>query len=159
MQPFLLEVTLIVSGGPVYRLVGNLHLMVWLQASNIAPSGGEAAGLVVRYDPKDKSLTTLPVEVPFAAAQNVAARLREFGLPGRTPQVEGVVDTSDTWCNISLHVRNLEQDGNFTLCLAHSGYEGDDAERFEQLLQSLLTAVGLDPREFQQLLYVNPSNI
>ncbi|HLW64466.1 MAG TPA: hypothetical protein VKS79_04040 [Gemmataceae bacterium] len=159
MQPFLLEVTLIVTGGPVYRLVGNLELMVWLQASNIAPSGGEAAGLVVRYEPKDKSISSRTVPVSFAAAQNVAKQLCELGLPGRTPQVEGVVDTSDKWCNISLHVRELERDGNFTLCLAHSGYEGDDAERFEQLLQAILLAVGLDPKQFRLLLYVNQSNV
>jgi hypothetical protein len=159
MQPFLLELTLIVTGGPVYRLVGNMDLLVWIQASNITPGGGEAAGLVVRHNLKDKSFTTKPIEVPFTAAQEISRCLREFGLPGRTPLVEGVVDTSDTWCNISLHVRELEREGNFTLCLACSGYEGDDAERFEQLLQAILFAAGLEPKDFQHLLYVNPSNI
>jgi len=155
---YFLETTLVITGGLYTSPVGNLDLLIWLQASNAGAAGDEARGHVVR-NARDNKISAQSFAAPICEIEHLLQSLRELQFPGRAPRVEGVVDSSDGWTNISLHVRDFEREGSFTLGMASSGYQGEDAERLERVLNGILTAAGLDPQEFQYVLNVNQSDV
>jgi hypothetical protein len=151
-RPYFLETTLVVTSGWYTSPVGNLDLLIWLQGSNAGASGPETRGEVVLRNRRDNSISmefsTHAIAVSHLEIERLLTGLRELQFPGRRPRVEAVVDTSDVWTNASLHIRELEREGSFHLCLAGSGYEGDDAERLERVLLAILTAAHIDLKDY-----------
>ena len=79
------------------------------------------------------------VALPVEAFDTLGARLRATGLPERTPNVRGRVDTSDRW--IAHRLSLVWDDLPPVQLVAHamsSGYEGPDAAAVEALFEHLV---------------------
>jgi len=77
-------------------------------------------------------------------ARGVLAQLEALGIPGRTPEVGGVVDTSDGWTNLFCRVE-VEKDATaFDIAMQSSGFGGADAERLRSLFRVLFALAGFE---------------
>jgi len=74
----------------------------------------------------------------------IIERLNALGLPGRTPDVEGIVDTSDSWSHISFEIRVEGRHTNLEIMMHASGFEGGDAARLNGLFLYLFNLAGYE---------------
>jgi hypothetical protein len=136
--------SLIESSGPFGR-VGSPKLFCWASAAPF-PSGSPDNGRVVVLS-RDSSTGdwreyagTLSVE----QSRKIIELLDALGLPGRTPDVEGVFDTSDYWSHISFEVRVEGRHTNLEIMMHASGFEGRDAARLNGLFLYLFNLAGYE---------------
>jgi hypothetical protein len=78
----------------------------------------------------------------YEEAQAVAAHLEALGVPGRRPDVEAVLDTSDGWTHLLVRVRSMDRTTTFEVGGYSSGFEGPDAERLRELFRYLFGLAG-----------------
>jgi hypothetical protein len=77
-------------------------------------------------------------------ARGVLAQLEALGIPGRRPEVEGVVDTSDGWTNLFFRVKVEKEAMTLDIGMQSSGFDGPDAERLRTLFRALFALAGFE---------------
>lgn len=136
--------SLIESSGPFGR-VGSPNLFCWASAAHL-PSGPLDNGRVVvlRRDSSTGAWREYAGALSIEQSRKIVDLLNALGLPGRTPDVEGVVDTSDSWSHISFETRIEGQHTNLEIMMHSSGFEGDDAARLNGLFLYLFNLAGYE---------------
>ena len=77
-------------------------------------------------------------------ARSVVAQLEALGIPGRTPEAEGVVDTSDGWTNLFFRVKVEKEATALDIGMQSSGFDGADAEGLRTLFRHLFALAGFE---------------
>jgi hypothetical protein len=67
----------------------------------------------------------------------------ELEIATREPRVRAVVDTSDGWTEVLLHLAHEAGERTILLRLFVSGFEGEDAVRLHRLFSLLLASAGV----------------
>lgn len=140
--PVYYEIVVVESGGPLFE-VGAPQLYGWLRAFHLPGGGAEDArvSLLVRSE-RDGSWTEYARHLTPEQSLATLQRVRQLGLPGRDLEVQGVVDTSDTWANLSLRVRLEGQASAVDVDMYSSGFQGKDAPALRGLCRWLFGLAG-----------------
>ena len=130
-----LTVSLTHASGPIGRVAGH-NLSIFLSALRL--EAVKAAGSVsLRGRPTTEfSPTPEQIEALCRAAE-------EAGFADRVPVVEEVIDTSDRWAWVLLHVAHDRGARTLELHLLSSGYEGADAPALRRFFDLLLSVAGV----------------
>lgn len=141
-RPFTIELTLLETVGPFFR-IGFPRLLCWFQAIYL-PSLQCDEGKVVVVVHEGQTTTWRELSRPVTRNQSldVLGRLKALGLPGRLPEVEGVVDTSDSWSHLVLRGRVEEESFVVEINMHSSGFQGPDAETVRNLCRELFHLAG-----------------
>ncbi len=132
------------SSGPLGR-VGSPSLFYWLSAACLPGSViDDGRVLILSRDRVGGLWREHTREVSFEQSRRVAELLRGLGIPEHSPDVEGVVDTSDGWSHISFQVRMEERHSSLEIPMQASGFEGRDAELLRELFRYLFSIAGYD---------------
>jgi hypothetical protein len=136
--------SLIESSGPFGR-VGSPNLFCWASAAHL-PSGPPDNGRIVVLSRDSSTGDWREYARPLSVEQSlkISELLNAIGLPGRTPDVEGVVDTSDSWSHISFETRVEGGHTNLEIKMHSSGFEGSDAARLNGLFLYLFNLAGYE---------------
>jgi hypothetical protein len=136
--------SLVESSGPFGR-VGSPNLFCWASAAHF-PSGPPDNGriVVLSRDSSTRAWREYAGALSVEQSLEVIERLNALGLPGRTPDVEGVVDTSDSWSHISFETRVEGRHTNLEIMMHSSGFEGGDAARLNGLFLYLFKLAGYE---------------
>jgi hypothetical protein len=143
-QAIVLEVTLLESGGP-FGTVGEPRMFCRYSAAHLpgTPLDDGRASVVVR-DGATRSWREYARRTSAEEARGVVARLKALGVPGRTPEADGVVDTSDGWTNLCLRVKTDHAAAVFDIGMQSSGFGGVDAERLRALFRRMFALAGFE---------------
>ncbi len=136
--------SLIKSSGPFGR-VGSPNLFCWASAAHL-PSGPTDNGriVVLSRDSSTGAWREYAGALSVEQSRKIIELLDALGLPGRTPDVEGVFDTSDYWSHISFETRIEERRTNLEIMMHASGFEGSDAARLNGLFLYLFNLAGYE---------------
>jgi hypothetical protein len=130
------EILLVESGGS-FGKVGVPHLFCRFRAvhcQGISLDDG-CINVVAREQSGDWREYTQAVTVQQST--EIVELLNGLGLPGRKPDAEGVVDTSDGWTHLFLRVRDQMNETVMDLPMHSSGFNGADADRLRVLFRKL----------------------
>lgn len=132
------------SSGP-FGQVGSPNLFYWLSVAYLPGSHiNDGKVLIISRDRVRGLWREHTQQVSFEQARRVTELLRKLGIPERSPDVEGVVDTSDSWSHISFQVRMEERHSSLEISMQSSGFEGRDAELLRELFRYLFSIAGYD---------------
>lgn len=136
--------SLIVSSGPFGR-VGSPNLFCWVSAAPF-PSAPLDNGRVVvlSRDSSTRAWREYASALSVEQSRKIIELLNALGLPGRTPDVEGVFDTSDFWSHISCEIGIEGRHTNLQIMMHASGFEGRDAARLNGLFLYLFNLAGYE---------------
>ena len=136
--------SLIASSGPFGR-VGSPNLFCWASAAPF-PSGPLDNGRVVvlSRDSSTGDWREYARALSVEQSRKIIELLDALGLPGRTPDVEGVFDTSDYWSHISFEIMVEGRHSNLEIMMHASGFEGRDAARLNGLFLYLFDLAGYE---------------
>ena len=141
---FSFTLSLIESSGPIGR-VGSPNLFCWASAAPF-PSGPPDNGRVVVLgrDSSTGAWREYARALSVEQSRKIIELLDALGLPGRTPDVEGVVDTSDSWSHISFETLIDGRQTSLQIMMHSSGFEGSDAARLNGLFLYLFNLAGYE---------------
>jgi hypothetical protein len=141
---FSFTLSLIESSGPFGR-VGSPNLFCWASAAHF-PSGPPDNGRVVvlSRDSSTGAWREYASALSSEQSRKIIELLNVLGLPGRTPDVEGVVDTSDNWSHISFETLIDGRQTSLQIMMHSSGFEGSDAARLNGLFLYLFNLAGYE---------------
>jgi hypothetical protein len=143
-QPIVVDVTLLESGGP-FGTVGEPRMLCHYRAVHLPGthlSDGRVS--VVVRDHATGAWREYKRQTTVDEARGVVARLEALGVPGRTPEAEGVADTSDGWTNLFLRVKADQAATALDIGMQSSGFGGADAERLRALFRDLFALAGFE---------------
>ncbi len=134
--------SLIESSGPFGR-VGSPNLFCWASAAPF-PSGPLDNGRIVVLcrDSSTRAWREYARALSVEQSRKIIELLDALGLPDRTPNVEGVVNTSDSWSHISFEIQIEGRHTNLQIMMHSSGIEGRDAARLNGLFLHLFNLAG-----------------
>jgi hypothetical protein len=136
--------SLIESSG-LFGRVGTPNLFCWASAAHL-PSGPLDNGriVVLSRDSSTGDWREYAGALSIEQSLKIIEQLNALGLPDRTPDVEGIVDTSDSWSHISFETRIGGQHTNLEIMMHSSGFEGNDAARLNKLFLYLFNLAGYE---------------
>ena len=136
--------SLIESSGPFGR-VGSPNLFCWASAAPF-PSGPLDNGriVVLSRDSSTGAWREYAGALSREQSRKIIELLNALGLPGRTPDVQGVVDTSDSWSHISFETLIDGRQASLQIMMHSSGFEGSDAARLNGLFLYLFNLAGYE---------------
>lgn len=137
---------LIASSG-LFGRVGSPNLFCWASAAHL-PSGPLDDGriVVLSRDSSTGDWREYARALSIEQSRKIIELLNDLGLPGQTPDVGGVVDTSDSWSHISFETRVEGRHTNLEIMMHSSGFEGSDAARLNGLFLYLFNLAGYEGR-------------
>jgi hypothetical protein len=135
---------LIASSGPFGR-VGSPNLFCWASAAPF-PSGPFENGriVVLSRDSPTGDWREYARALSIEQSRKIIELLDALGLPGRSPDVEGVVDTSDSWSHISFETWVDGRSTGLEIMMHSSGFKGSDAARLNGLFLYLFDLAGYE---------------
>jgi hypothetical protein len=137
-----IDVTLVESSGPIFS-VGEPTMLCRFKAVHLPGTQLDEGKIsVVVRDSVTKQWREYARQTTVDQAREVAARLETLGMPGRTPQVKGVVDTSDGWTHLLLRIRAEGKVVSLDIDMQLSGFDGADAEQLRELFRYLFALAG-----------------
>ncbi len=141
----IIEVMLRESGGPIGK-VGKPRMICRYKACHV-PGTDLDDGIVnvVVHDHATQSWREYTRQTTFEEARGIVAQLKALGIPGRTPEVEGVVDTSDSWAHLFFRVMGEQDSMALDIHMQSSGFDGADAEGLRTLFRQLFALAGYEP--------------
>jgi hypothetical protein len=143
-QYIVIEVTLLESGGP-FGTVGEPKMFCRYRAVHLPGTHfGDGKVSVVVRDHATQSWREYVRQTTFEEARSVRAQLEALGIPGRTPEAQGVVDTSDGWTNLFFRVEAEKESMALDIAMQSSGFDGADAERLRTLFRDLFALAGFE---------------
>jgi hypothetical protein len=130
------------TSGP-FGSVGAPRLFGWVRAL-VLPAAAMSEARACILARSDTSETWVEYSRPVAAADASAlgAALARLGLPGRAPNVEGVVDTSDGWATLRVSVSFGDGSQAFEIYTESSGFAGPDAEALRSMFRHVFALAG-----------------
>jgi hypothetical protein len=150
-QPIALELSLVESSGPWFK-PGSPTLYCWFHAVHFPGTPHDEGKVsVLRPDGATHTWRELTRPLTIDQSREIFARLEALGLPGRPPDVEGVVDTSDGWHRVVFWVRTEDRARCTAIDMHSSGFDGGDAEALRALFRRLFALAGF--AEFSPVIY------
>ena len=136
------SLSLIETSGP-FGSAGRPKLFCWASAFHL-PAGFTSDGriVVVSRDPGTDAWREYAGALSASQSRTIVELLQALGLPERSPDVEGVVDTSDGWSHISFHTNIDGRPSHLDIWMHSSGFDGDDASRLRSLFRLLFDLAG-----------------
>lgn len=140
----IMEVTLLETGGS-FGSVGEPEMLYRYSAAHLPGTQLDdgKASVVVR-DNATRLWREYVRRTTFDEARGVLAQLKALGIPGRTPEASGVVDTSDGWTNLFFRIKAEQEVTALDISMHSSGFDGVDAERLRTLFRDLFALAGFD---------------
>ena len=136
--------SLIESSGPFGR-VGSPHLFCWASASHLPASPlDDGHILILSLDSATGTWREYASGLSIEQSRRVIDLLNRLGMPGQTPDVEGVVDTSDGWSHISFETHLEGQHTHLDISMHSSGFGGNDAAQLRGLFRYLFSLAGYE---------------
>ena len=136
--------SLIGSSGPFGR-VGSPNLFCWASAAPFPSDALDNGRIVIlSRDSSTGDWREYARALSVEQSRKIIELLDALGLPGRTPDVEGVVDTSDSWSHISFETRIEGRHSNLEISMHSSGFEGSDAAQLRGLFRYLFNLAGCE---------------
>ena len=136
--------SLIASSGPFGR-VGSPNLFCWASAAPFLSGTLDNGRIVVlSRDSSTGDWREYAKALSVEQSRKIIEQLNALGLPDRAPDVEGVVDTSDSWSHISFETRAEGRHTNLEIMMHSSGFEGSDAARLNRLFLYLFNLAGYE---------------
>jgi hypothetical protein len=143
-QHIAIEVTLLESGGPC-GTVGTPRMFCRYSAVHLPGTPlDDGRVCVVARDGATRSWREHTRQTTFESARGVLAQLQALGIPGRTPDATGVVDSSDGWMNLFFRVTAEREAMALDIGMHSSGFDGVDAERLRALFRDLFALAGFE---------------
>ena len=136
--------SLIESSG-LFGRIGSPNLFCWVSAAHLPSSPFDDGKIVILC--RDSSTGTwreYATALSIEQSRKVIELLNALGLPSQTPDVEGVVDTSDGWSHISFETRIEGQHSHFEISMYSSGFGGSDAAQLRELFHYLFNLAGYE---------------
>lgn len=141
-MPFSFTLSLIESSG-LFGQAGRPNLFCWASAFHFpAAALGDGRILVLSRDPAADAWREYAGALSAEQSRTIMELLKALGLPGRTPDVEGVVDTSDGWSHISFQTGVEGRHSHLDISMHSSGFDGGDAARLRSLFRLLFDLAG-----------------
>jgi hypothetical protein len=141
-QPVTLELGLVESSGPWFK-PGSPKLYCWFHAVHLPGTPHDQGKVsVLSVDQATGVWRELTRPVTIDQSREVLAAVTALGLPGRAPDVEGVVDTSDGWTRVVFWVRTEGGARCVDIDMHSSGFEGRDADALRGLFRRLFALAG-----------------
>lgn len=136
--------SLIESSG-LFGRVGSPNLFCWASAAHL-PAGSLDDGHILILSRDSATGIWREYAKAFSIEQSckVIELLNALGLPGKTPDAEGVVDTSDGWSHISFETRIEEQYSHIEISMQSSGFEGSDSAKLRGMFRYLFGLAGYE---------------
>ena len=139
---FSFTLSLIESSGP-FGQIGRPTLFCWASAFHFpAATLGDGRIFVLSRDVVTGAWREHAAALSVEQSRRILELLIALGMPGRTPDVEGVVDTSDGWSHISFHTETEGQHSHLEVTMHSSGFGGDDATLLRGLFRHLFDLAG-----------------
>jgi hypothetical protein len=123
--------------------VGSPYLFGWLRAAYVQPgliSDGRVVVLARKSQSADWEQYHGPMTLP--EADTLVSALALLGIPLRGPQVEMVLDSSDTWFTSSVRMVVGDQTQAFTIQTQSRGFGGHEADGLRAVFQRILDLSG-----------------
>jgi hypothetical protein len=150
-QPIVLELSLVESSGP-WLEPGSPVLYCWFHAVHLPGTPHDEGKIsVLSMDRAARIWREYTRLVTIDQSREVLAGLETLGLPGRTPDVVGVVDSSDGWDRVVFCVRTEGGAHCMDIAMHSSGFDGNDAEALRELFRRLFALAGF--AEFSPVIY------
>jgi hypothetical protein len=150
-EPITLELSLVESSGPWFK-PGSATLYCWFHAVHIPGTPhDEGKASVLSFDRRARTWQEFTRPVTIDQSREILAGLEAVGLPGSTPDAEGVVDTSDGWHRVVFWVWTKGGARCLNIDMHSSGFEGRDAEALRELFRRLFALAGFS--EFSPAVY------
>lgn len=123
--------------------VGSPYLFGWLRAAYLRP-GVISDGRVVILARKNQSEEWNQFQGPVTLtdADTLASALALLGIPERAPEVEMILDASNTWLTSCIRIVVGERVHAFTIQTQSSGFAGTQADRLRALFRHILDLSG-----------------
>jgi hypothetical protein len=140
--PIAVEVSLAETCGP-FGKVGWPRLYCWFKAVHVPGTSIDDAKISVlaRVD-STKSWQEHTRRLTLEQAQDIVESLQKLGIPEKSIQVEGVVDSSDGWSALYVRVQVDTRVFALDIHMQSSGFEGDDAEELRGFFRQLFERAG-----------------
>jgi hypothetical protein len=137
-----LEMSLLQTAGPHYK-VGWPFLYCWLKAVHLpgTPLNDARVSVLSRAHPTEP-WHEFTRELSLGESEALVGSLEKLGIPGRSLDIEGVVDTSDEWSHVFFRVKTDEQTFALEIDMQASGFKGKDAEGLRALFRQLFDRAG-----------------
>jgi hypothetical protein len=143
-QYIVVEVTLLESTGP-FKTVGVPRMFCRYSAVHVPGTDlDDGRVCVVVRDDATQSWREYARRTTFDEARDVVAQLEALRMPGRTPEVKGIIDTSDGWTNLFFRVQGERDVTALDIGMESSGFDGADAERLRTLFRYLFALAGFE---------------
>jgi hypothetical protein len=150
-QPISLQLSLVESSGAWFK-PGSPTLYCWFSAVHLPGTPHDEGKVsVLSVDRGTRAWRELTRPVAVEQSREVLAGLAALGLPGRAPDVKGVVDTSEGWDRIAFGVRMEGGSRCVDIDMASSGFDGGDAEPLRGLFRRLFALAGF--ADFSPVIY------
>jgi hypothetical protein len=105
---------------------------------------GAHISVVACIDQRENVWKEFSQELSIEQAQTIVESLEELGIPGRSLDVKGIVDTGDGWSDILLQVQRQDQTFVQNIAMQWSGFSGNDAEKLKALFRQLFNLAGYE---------------
>ena len=141
-SPILLGLSLVETGGP-FGDVGWPVMHCWLSAVYVPGTSMEDARISVltRAD-STQPWCEYARDLSLADAQRLMESLERLGIPGKTLDVEGAIDTSESWSRVFFRVVAAEQTFELDIAMESSGFRGPDAEGLRAVFRQVFSLAG-----------------
>jgi hypothetical protein len=139
-----IELTLLETRGPFFK-VGAPTLLCRFSAVHLGGNQiNDGKVCVIVRDTIANHWREYARDVTADQVQQVAGRLQGLHIPYRTPNVQGVIDTSDAWTHLLLYIRAEQRTLPLEIHMHSSGFDGEDAEPLRTLFRLLFALAGYD---------------
>lgn len=134
----------LIESSDIFGRVGSPNLFCWARALHLPAVRIDDAYVLVLSRDWAGAWREYGKTVSLEQSRKVIELLNALGMPGQSPDVEGVIDTSDGWSHISFETRLDERHSNLDISMHSSGFGGSDAAKLRELFRYLFDLAGYE---------------
>lgn len=149
-EPFNVEMLLVEIHG-AFGNVGRPHLVCRFAAFSLPGSVRSAHISVLARTASTDSWVEYAKPLDLDLIAGFVARIHAFGAAGRRLDVEGRVDTADSWAQLACTFTTPAGSATHVIGMQASGFVGPDAEALRELFRDAFSLAGF--RDYSESIY------